>query len=81
MKVSVKVFPIAGLCDRRQELELALEGGSMGELEALLFERLGAAPKTKAFTFLLNGRGVGKRESVVLRDGDNLWLLPQISGG
>jgi molybdopterin converting factor small subunit len=82
VKVSVKVFPAAGLCERRRELEIALEEGSMRELEERLFGALGADPlEAKALMFLLNGRGIGRRDGVVFKDGDQLWLLPQVSGG
>ena len=82
MKVQVSVFPIAGLCSQKQEMELALEEGSMGELETLLFNRLGVKfRKAEALMLMLNGRGLDIHEEVVFCDGDQLWLLPQISGG
>ena len=82
MKVQVSVFPIAGLCNEKQEIELAMEEGNMGELETLLFNRLGVKlQKAEALMFMLNGRGLGRDEEVVFCDGDKLWLLPQISGG
>jgi molybdopterin converting factor small subunit len=82
MKVQVKIFPIAGLCDKKQELEIPLAEGSMGELEAYFEERLGVNLRAiKSLMFLHNGRSIDERENVVFSDGDLLWLLPQISGG
>ena len=82
MNVHVKIFPIAGLSEQRQEMELALEEGNMGELETLLFNRLGANPgNAEAYMFMLNGCGLDNWEEVVFRNGDQLWMLPQISGG
>ena len=82
MKVRVNIFPIAGLCDRKQELEIALEEGSIGELHTHLEDRLGVNPRTiKSLMFLYNGRALDERDNVALSDGDTLWLLPQISGG
>ena len=82
MKVHVKVFPIAGLCEQRREMDFSLENGGMGELEPLLERELGVSlDKIKSLMFLHNGRGLDEPENVVLCDGDLLWLLPQISGG
>ena len=82
MIVQVKVLPVAGLCDQKQEMEIALEEGSMTELDARLEERLGVNPRTiKSLMFLHNGRGFDGLADVTFADGDQLWLLPQISGG
>ena len=82
MTVDVKIFPIAGLCNKKQELQIALEEGNMGELRRLLPERLGVnLPGPEAFMFLYNGRALRQQEDVFFQDGDQLWLLPQISGG
>jgi len=82
MKVHLKIFPIADLCEQRQEMEISLDEGSMGEVETFLLKRLGMNPdKIETIMFILNGCGLGSRKDVVLRDGDMLWLLPQISGG
>ena len=82
MKVQVKIFPIAGLCDQKQELEISLEEGNMGELQMLLEKQLGVNPSViKSLMFLHNGRALDVRADAVFADGDLLWLLPQISGG
>ena len=82
MKVNIRVFPIAGLCNQRLEMALALEEGSMNELLRLLSGQLGVnLPETGAFMFLHNGRGLDRYEDVFFQDGDQLWLLPRISGG
>ena len=44
MIVHVKVFPIAGLCDKKRALELSLEEGSFGELMERLREQYMAGP-------------------------------------
>ena len=86
LRVNVKIFPIAGLCEQRQDIELVLEEGSMNELEMLLFRKLNVNPgNVEAYMFLHNGRGLcsspDKYKDVVFQNGDQLWLLPQISGG
>ena len=86
MKVNVKVFPIAGLCEQTRELEISLENGCMAELTPLLEGELGVNPglrlcKNESLMFLHNGRRLDEPENTVLCDGDLLWLLPQISGG
>ena len=83
MKVNIKIFPIAGLSEQRREMEIALEeNGGMGELLARLQEQLDVnLQKIEALMFLHNGRGMDKSENVIFQDGDQLWLLPQISGG
>ena len=82
MRMHIKIFPIAGLCDQQQELELSLEVGCMSELETLLQKRLSAdLRKIEELMFLHNGYRLDKNEDVVFQDGDQLWLLPQISGG
>ena len=83
MKVQVKIFPAAGLCDQKQEFEIVLNKGNFAELETRLEERFGINPlPIESLIFLHNGRGLdGRRENVTFQDGDLLWLLPQISGG
>ena len=90
MKVRVRIFPVAGLCDHSQELELDLQEGSFGEALAHLEGRLGVnlagssgdnPGKQETFMFLLNGRALDMFKDTVLCDGDQLWLLPRLSGG
>ena len=82
MKVQVKVFPITGLCNQSQKLELALGNGNFSEVLTLLAEKLGVSfDKFEKLMFLHNGRGLDRKKDVVLCDGDELWLLPLISGG
>ena len=82
MKVHVKVFPIAGLCDRTKKLDIALEDGSMNELQACLRERLDVNNhKIETLMFLHNGHALDKQKDAVFKDGDQLWLMPVISGG
>ena len=82
MKVLVKVFPAAGLCDQTQELEITLEEGSLSELLTLLQERLSVNPgKIEELMFVHNGRAMDRREDVLFQDGDQLWLMPMLSGG
>ena len=82
MNVQIKIFPIAGLCDQAQKLELALEDGGMGELLRSLQDQLGVnLSENETIMFLHNGRALDRREETVFHDGDQLWLMPQISGG
>ena len=82
MKVFVKVFPTAGLCDETRKLEIALEEGNMSELQTHLQERLDANPnKIEELMFVHNGRAMDKRKDVFFQDGDQLWLMPMLSGG
>ena len=94
MKVHIKVFTIAGLCNQSQKLELALENGSFSEMLIRLQGRLGAnlgnnpdycsgdgSDKFEKLMFMHNGRALGKCKDVVFKDGDQLWLLPLLSGG
>ena len=83
MKIHVKVFPAAGLCNETRELEITLEkDGSMNELLSSLRDMIGInVDKIETLNFVQNGRLLNKHEDIVFRTGDNLWLLPQISGG
>ena len=82
MTVHVKVFPIAGLCDETQKLELALEEGNMDELLMQLQECLKTDQlKTEALMFMHNGRTLNRSKDVAFRDGDEVWLMPLLSGG
>jgi len=82
MKVHVAIFPVAGLCVQRQDFEVFLDKGSVGEMETVLFDRLGVNPfKIDALMFLHNGQALDIDEAAVFHGGDQLWLLPRISGG
>ena len=83
MTVHIKLFPIAGVCNQSQELELILEEGKLGEVLANLHERLGVnlAVKLEKLMLLHNGCALGNRKDVAFQDGDRLWLLPLLSGG
>ena len=82
MEVQITILPIAGFCGEKQELKLYLEEGSISELAALLEERFGVNLRSiESLLFLRNGRGMDVSEDVVFADGDQLALLPQITGG
>ena len=82
MKVHVKIFPAAGLCDKTQKMDVTLEEGDMGELETRLQERLGVnSGKIRDLMLLHNGCASDRRNDVIFRDGDQLWLMPVLSGG
>ena len=81
MNVHIKIFPIAGLCDETRKLELTLEEGSMNELLTNLREQFNVNPKIEELMFLHNGRALNRRKNTVFRNGDELWLLPMLSGG
>ena len=81
MKIQVRIFPIAGLCDKTEEHEIPLEDGSLNGLMARLRELLGAdLSGNEKLMFLHNGYALDI-EKTVFRDGDKLWLLPRLSGG
>ena len=84
MKVHVKVFPIAGVNDQSQKIEILLGEGSLSEALMHLQERLcpGSNPgKLEKLMFLHNGRYLDRHKDAVFQDGDELWLLPLLSGG
>ena len=84
MNIRVKIFPIAGLCEKTQEMELSPGKGSLEEALGLLREQLGADGELceiESLMLLHNGRVLDKRSNAVFRDGDELWLLPLLSGG
>jgi molybdopterin converting factor small subunit len=82
MKVKIKVFPIAGLCDQSMALDLDPEEGGMSGLIMCLRERLGKNPlEIENIMFVHNGRLISRLEDAVLLDGDKLWMMPQVSGG
>ena len=82
MKVNVKVFPASGLCGETQKLQLALEEGSLSEVMIQVQERYGiSADKLETLMFLHNGLALDKREDIEFKNGDELWILPLLSGG
>ena len=82
MKVSVRVFPIEGMCSQSQDLDMTLEEGSFGEVLTFLQMRFDVTmDKLESLMFLHNGYGLDRRKNVVFHDGDQLWLLPLLSGG
>ena len=82
MNVHVKIFPIAGLCDKTQKFVITLKNGTMSELLAYLHEQLGITlNKTETLIFLHNGCALDRHKEPVFIEGDQLWLLPLISGG
>ena len=82
MTVHIKVFPIAGVCDQSQKLDISLEQGNLTEALSLLEVRLGVCfSKPEKLMLMHNGRGLDRRKNTVLEDGDQLWLLPLLSGG
>ena len=88
MMIFLKVFPIVGVCDQSQELEIAFEKNKMNEVLTHLEERVGfsLADKFEKLMLLHNGQVLDKdvlnrSKEVVFEDGDRLWLLPLLSGG
>ena len=82
MNVHVKIFPIAGLCDKTQKLAIVLKNGTMDELLEHVQEQLGVTLyETETIIFLHNGCALDRHKETVFKDGDQLWLLPLISGG
>ena len=82
IKLKVKIFPAAGLWDQKRELEIELNESSLIELMAILDKRLNVnQEKMKRLMFLHNGRALDRSKDVVFNNGDQLWLLPLLSGG
>ena len=82
IKIEVHIFTIAGLCEKKSDLVISLKEGNIDELEACLVEKFNVdLSQAEDFMILLNGRGVDRHGAVAFKDGDKLWLLPQISGG
>jgi len=82
MKVNIKIFPIAGLFNKKQELEIALENGDLNEALTRLQELLGVNfRENKTLMYLHNGYKLESQNDAVFQEGDQLWLLPILSGG
>jgi len=82
MKIHIKIFPVAGLSDRNQEFELALQKGSFNEALALLQKLLDVnLSEIKTLMFLHNGHKLENDKDEIFQEGDQLWLLPLLSGG
>jgi len=82
MKINVKMFPIAGICDAAREMEFALREGNLNELLACVQKETGDTPlPLETLMFLHNGRGLDIHENAQFSDGDRLWIMPMISGG
>ena len=82
MKISVKMFPIPGICDKSREMEFALPEGTLSELLIRVQEEVGAGPlPLDILMFLRNGRVLDINEDTRFSDGDRLWILTQIDGG
>ena len=81
MKIYVKMFPIAGICDSSREMVFSLAEGNLNELLPYLQKQAGAPLPLEKLLFLHNGRGLDIHENKQFSDGDRLWVLPMISGG
>jgi len=82
MKVRIRIFPAAGIDKVPDEFEITPEKGCLSEVLALLRENLGLDPaENAALMFLHNGQELDIRKEAVFQDGDQLWLLPLLSGG
>ena len=82
MKIQVSVFPIAGIAEKKREFELTMENSNLEETLVQIEERLGVnLPKIETLLLLHNGQGLNKNKELAFKDGDQLWVLPQISGG
>jgi sulfur carrier protein ThiS len=78
----MKVFPNTGLCNKAEELEIALEEGSWNELIEFLQNWSGTdLNEIQNLMFLNNGHALDRHSDTVFADGDKLWLMSQISGG
>jgi len=81
MSIHVKVFPIAGVCDAAQVMDVTLNEGCLSELMTILTRQLGTDPRKQGIMILNNGQSLDVDADASLNDGDNLWVMPRLSGG
>ena len=81
MKVSLKIYPIAGVSDVTQELEITLSEGKLCELIEFVKKQFGIDPCEENIMIINNGQALDSYTDVPLCDGDSLWLMPCLSGG
>ena len=81
MKIYVRIFPIAGLFDATQELEVKLIEGRLSELMNSLNQSLGADLLDKDILILHNGHSLDIKSDTLFSDGDQIWIIHCLSGG
>ena len=82
IKVRVRIFPIAGVCNSTLDIEIELEEGNLYELMKRLQDRLGLAANVPETLMLLhNGHSLDINKAAQFLNGDQLWLMPRLSGG
>ena len=81
MKINVKIYPIAGLNEATQVMDAALDEGNLSELVTFLCRQLGADLREYGVMILNNGQSLDIESNVILNDGDNIWVMPRLSGG
>jgi len=81
MKIYVKIFPIAGVSDAAQEMEVTLAEGKLSELITLLQNRIGSDLSERSIMLLHNGQSLNIDDDVILTEGDRVWAMPRLSGG
>jgi len=80
-KVKIKVFPLADVVDASFETELTLTDGSLYECMTYLNTHFGTELREKDIMILHNGQSLDIFANAVINDGDQLWVLPCLSGG
>ena len=81
MKIYTRIFPIAGLLDATQELEVTLTEGSPGELMKSLNQLLDTDLCDKDILILHNGQSLDIKSNTLLSDEDQIWVINCLSGG
>jgi len=79
MKIYTRIFPIAGLFDATQELEITLTEGSPGKLMKSLNQLLDTDLDDKDVIILRNGQSLDI--NTPLSDEDQIWVIHCLSGG
>lgn|GEM_PF-4713274 len=80
-KVKIKVFPLADVTDTSFETELTLSEGSLYECMTYLNEQFNTELREKEIMILHNGRSLDIYADAVIAEGDQVWVLPRLSGG
>jgi len=80
-KVKIKVFPLADVTDTAFETELTLTEGSLYECMTYLNKHFGTELREKEIMILHNGHSLDIHMDAEVNDGDQVWVMPCLSGG
>ena len=80
-KVRIKVFPLADVTDAAFETELTMTEGNLFECMTFLNKHFGTELREKGIMILHNGQSLDIHADAEVSDGDQVWVLPRLSGG